>query len=52
MDSYDAKGDEKMMMGVVTTGNGGYERLEYREVPISVLGVIPVHGLWEALYGH
>jgi NADPH:quinone reductase-like Zn-dependent oxidoreductase len=26
------------MKAVVTTGNGGYERLEYREVPMPVLG--------------
>jgi hypothetical protein len=52
MDKYEATGSEKMMMAVVTTGNGGYERLECREVPISVPGIIPVRGLWEALNGH
>jgi NADPH:quinone reductase-like Zn-dependent oxidoreductase len=26
------------MMAVVTTGNGGYDRLEYREVPVPELG--------------
>ena len=28
----------KTMMAVVTSGNGGYDKLEYREVPIPVPG--------------
>ena len=27
----------KMMKAVVTTGNGGYERLEYKDVPVPEL---------------
>ena len=26
------------MMAVVTTGNGGYDKLDYREVPVPVPG--------------
>ena len=33
--SYDPK--KTSMMAVVTTGNGGYDKLEYREHPIPVL---------------
>jgi len=29
---------KKMMKAVVTTGNGGYDKLEYRDVPIPTLG--------------
>ena len=29
---------EKTMMAVVTTGNGGYDKLEYRAVPVPVPG--------------
>lgn len=36
MDTLDATGCAKTMMAIVTTGNGGYEKLEYREVPIPV----------------
>ena len=28
----------KTMMAVVTSGNGGYDKLEYREAPIPVPG--------------
>lgn len=28
--------DRPSMKAVVTTGNGGYDRLEYRDVPISL----------------
>ena len=27
------------MMAVVTTGNGGYDKLEYREVPVPLPGL-------------
>ncbi|MGI9523396.1 MAG: alcohol dehydrogenase family protein [Hyphomicrobiaceae bacterium] len=30
--------NSKTMMAVVTTGNGGYEKLEYRSVPIPIAG--------------
>jgi NADPH:quinone reductase-like Zn-dependent oxidoreductase len=35
---FDLDGCEQTMKAVVTTGNGGYEKLEYRDVPIPVLG--------------
>jgi hypothetical protein len=33
-DRFDLKGCNRTMKAVVTTGNGGYEKLEYRDVPI------------------
>lgn len=34
---FDLDGCEQTMKAVVTTGNGGYDKLEYRDVPIPVL---------------
>ena len=34
---FDIKGDENIMKAVVTTGNGGYDKLEYKDVPIPQL---------------
>jgi len=34
---FDIKGDENIMKAVVTTGNGGYEKLEYKDVPVPQL---------------
>ncbi len=34
MDRFDITGRENTMMAVVTTGNGGYDKLVYREVPV------------------
>ena len=36
-DRFDIKGCKKIMKAVVTTGNGGYETLEYRDVPVPEL---------------
>ena len=36
-DRFDLRGCKRPMKAVVTTGNGGYEKLEYRDVPIPVL---------------
>ena len=36
-DRFDPKGSNKTMMAVVTTGNGGYDKIEYREVPVPTL---------------
>jgi NADPH:quinone reductase-like Zn-dependent oxidoreductase len=36
-DRFDLKGCKSSMKAVVTTGNGGYDKLEYRDVPIPVL---------------
>jgi len=36
-DRFDIKGSRTTMKAVVTNGNGGYEQLEYRDVPIPVL---------------
>lgn len=33
-DRFDITGHEKTMFAVVTTGNGGYDKLDYRQVPI------------------
>ena len=38
MEKPDTTGSGKTMMAVVTTGNGGYDKLEYRKVPIPVPG--------------
>ncbi|MEM8838986.1 MAG: alcohol dehydrogenase family protein [Pseudomonadota bacterium] len=35
-DRFDIDGVEKTMMAVVTTGNGGYDKLDYRKVPVPV----------------
>ncbi len=37
-DRFDTKDCEATMKAVVTTGNGGYEKLEYWDVPIPELG--------------
>lgn len=37
-DRFDIAGCDESMMAVVTTGNGGYEVLDYREVPVPVPG--------------
>lgn len=34
---FDQKPEQSMMKAVVTTGNGGYDKLDYRDVPIPVL---------------
>lgn len=36
-DRFNLKGCRAIMKAVVTTGNGGYEKLEYRDVPIPTL---------------
>ena len=36
-DRFDLKGCNATMKAVVTTGNGGYEKLAYRDVPIPEL---------------
>jgi len=36
-DRFDTNGYEKIMKAVVTTGNGGYDRLEYKDVPVPQL---------------
>jgi len=38
MSATDTTNDQQTMMAVVTTGNGGYEKLDYRRVPIPVPG--------------
>jgi NADPH:quinone reductase-like Zn-dependent oxidoreductase len=35
---FDLDGCEKTMKAVVTTGNGGYDKLEYRDVPVPTIG--------------
>ena len=35
---FDLDGCEQTMKAVVTTGNGGYDKLEYRDVPIPIIG--------------
>lgn len=35
-DRFRILGDEPTMKAVVTTGNGGYEKLDYRSVPVPV----------------
>ena len=37
-DRFDIAGCERTMMAVVTTGNGGYDKLVYREVPVPQPG--------------
>ncbi len=36
-DRFDLKGCQRTMKAVVTNGNGGYEQLEYRDVPVPAL---------------
>jgi NADPH:quinone reductase-like Zn-dependent oxidoreductase len=37
-DRFDLQGCERRMKAVVTTGNGGYDKLEYRDVPVPKPG--------------
>jgi NADPH:quinone reductase-like Zn-dependent oxidoreductase len=37
IDRFDVKGCKATMKAVVTTGNGGYDKLEYRTVPVPTL---------------
>ena len=37
-DRFDITGNDRTMMAVVTTGNGGYDKLVYQEVPVPDLG--------------
>ncbi|MEM1049643.1 MAG: alcohol dehydrogenase family protein [Pseudomonadota bacterium] len=37
-DRFDINGCDNVMMAVVTTGNGGYEMLQYRQVPVPEPG--------------
>ena len=37
LDRFDVTGCERTMMAVVTTGNGGYDKLVYKEVPVPEL---------------
>ncbi|WP_228739296.1 alcohol dehydrogenase family protein [Marinobacter arenosus] len=37
-DRFESRGDRPTMKAVVTTGNGGYDKLDYRDVPIPVPG--------------
>ena len=37
MNRFDLKGSKATMKAIVTTGNGGYDKLEYREVPLPTL---------------
>ena len=37
-DRFDITGCERTMMAVVTTGNGGYDKLVYKKVPVPVPG--------------
>ncbi len=37
-DRFSLKGGERTMKAVVTTGNGGYDKLEYRDVPVPQPG--------------
>lgn len=36
-DRFDLEGCKSKMKAVVTTGNGGYDKLEYRDVPVPML---------------
>ncbi|MFT5701801.1 MAG: NADPH:quinone reductase-like Zn-dependent oxidoreductase [Desulforhopalus sp.] len=36
-DRFDLEGCNAIMKAIVTTGNGGYEKLEYRDVPVPTL---------------
>ena len=35
---FDLEGCKQTMKAVVTTGNGGYDKLAYRDVPMPILG--------------
>ena len=35
---FEWKSQQSLMKAVVTTGNGGYDKLDYRDVPIPVPG--------------
>jgi NADPH:quinone reductase-like Zn-dependent oxidoreductase len=35
-DRFDTGSDKRLMKAVVTTGNGGYDKLDYRDVPIPL----------------
>ena len=37
-DRYDPRAGAQTMKAVVTMGNGGYDKLEYRDVPVPTLG--------------
>ena len=37
-DRYTLNNSQATMKAVVTTGNGGYEKLDYRDVPVPVAG--------------
>ncbi len=37
-DRFDLRPGQKTMKAVVTTGNGGYDKLDYRDVPMPVIG--------------
>ncbi|MFQ5761009.1 MAG: alcohol dehydrogenase, partial [Acidiferrobacterales bacterium] len=37
IDRFDVKVCKATMKAVVTTGNGGYDKLEYRQVPVPTL---------------
>lgn len=37
-DRFNIKGATATMKAIVTTGNGGYDKLEYRDVPVPTLG--------------
>lgn len=36
-DRFDIRGCDRTMMAVVTTGNGGYDKLVYRQVPVPTI---------------
>ena len=37
-DRFDISAAAKTMKAVVTTGNGGYDKLDYRDVPVPAPG--------------
>jgi NADPH:quinone reductase-like Zn-dependent oxidoreductase len=41
VDRFDTEGCAATMKAVVTTGNGGYDKLVYRDVPVPVPGPGP-----------
>ena len=36
-DRFDPQGCKTTMKAVVTTGTGGYEKLEYRDIPVPTI---------------
>ncbi len=48
-DRYDIRNCSVTMKAVVTTGNGGYEKLDYRDVPIPKLASNEVLFQWTAI---